>query len=62
MADIKKEVAKYTNTHKSEWQFIDGPDTGVGVEYWLRNKKTEQEAYVCVDQNCVSIEVAERYD
>lgn len=40
-------VMDQTNTPANQWEFLDGPVSGVGVESWYRNKKTGQEAY-CV--------------
>lgn len=54
---IKKQVAAQTGTREKDWEFIDGPETGVGVEYWLYNEKEDLEAYVCDDQGVVSISV-----
>ncbi|MFA5419526.1 MAG: hypothetical protein WC341_13830 [Bacteroidales bacterium] len=56
---VKQEVAKETGTKARDWEFIDGPETGVGVEFWLRNSTTKQEAYYCDDQGSVSISVDE---
>jgi hypothetical protein len=39
-----------TNTKKSNWEQFDGIPSGVGVEFWYRNKKTQEEAYICIDQ------------
>lgn len=48
--DIQKIVAANSNTNSADWEFIDGPASGVGVDYWLLNRKESLEAYVCVDQ------------
>ncbi len=53
---IKSQVAAESDTYARDWQFIDGPETGVGVEYWLRHKDG-REAYVVDDQGEVTIEV-----
>ena len=48
--DIQKIVAANSNTNATDWEFIDGPESGVGVDYWLANRRESLEAYVCVDQ------------
>ena len=55
---IKRKVAQETGTNAKDWDFIDGPTTGVGVEYWLRHK-TGLEAYVCDDQGEIKITIQE---
>ena len=46
-----------TGTKKSEWVYIDGPDSHVGVDFWFRNKETRQEANVNLDQTEYSISI-----
>jgi hypothetical protein len=43
-------VAAQSDTKPADWDFINGPESGVGVEYWLRNQKCGLEAYVVFDQ------------
>lgn len=50
------ELCKQTNTVASEWEAIDGPETGVGVESWWRHVDG-REAYVCNDQGHITVEV-----
>jgi hypothetical protein len=52
--DIKKLVAERSDTHLVDWEFMNGPETGVGTEYWLYNDEAGLEAYVCVDQGQVT--------
>jgi hypothetical protein len=54
--NIRQAVSQATNTRSKDREFIDGPETGVGVEYWLRHKDG-REAYVCDDQGVVNIQV-----
>lgn len=54
---ILRELCEQTGTKKKDWESIDGPETGVGVELWFRNKKTGEEAYCCDDQGSITIEV-----
>lgn len=42
----------------SGWQEICGPTTGVGVEYWFKNKNGI-EVYVCDDQGSLTISVSD---
>ena len=49
--DIIKQVAEHTQTDYSEWEFSEGPETGVGEEYWLFNAARNLTVYVCIDQD-----------
>jgi hypothetical protein len=55
--NAQERVAEKTGTSPSDWEYTNGPDTGVGIEFWLHNTKTQQEAYYCDDQGCISISV-----
>jgi len=48
-----------TGTKKSEWVYIDGPDSHTGVDFWFRHKETGQEANVNLDQTEYSISLSE---
>ena len=50
-------VAVKTGTAPGNWDYFDGPATGVGVEYWLRNAVDSLEAYVCDDQGELTVEI-----
>lgn len=53
-------VMDETNTPASQWEVLDGPDSGCGVEYWFKHKKTGQEAYVCIDQGeVISLDISD---
>lgn len=43
-------------TQRADWELINGPDSGTGVDYWLVNGDGE-EANVNDDQGFVSIAV-----
>ena len=43
-------LSRETDTPIKDWEEIDGPDSGVGVDHWFRNKETGREAYVNEDQ------------
>ena len=50
-------LASVTGTSTRDWQSLDGPDSRVGVDYWFRNRKTGQEAYLNLDQDHLTISV-----
>lgn len=52
---IREQLAAATNTSSKYWEDLDGPDSGVGVDYWFRDRRTGAEAYVNVDQNHLTI-------
>jgi hypothetical protein len=56
-SQIARAVATQSGTHPRDWQYIDGPATGVGAEYWLRNAVDALEAYVCDEQGELTIEI-----
>lgn len=57
-ADAREIAASNSDTEACDWEYIDGPETGVGAEYWLRNEDACLEAYICIDQGeVVSCEI-----
>lgn len=56
---ILAKVAEMTGTAEADWQFIDGPESGCGVDYWCYNKVTGQEVYANDDQGHITMEVME---
>ena len=50
-------LASVTGTRARDWQSLDGPDSRVGVDYWYRNRKRGQEAYLNLDQDYLTISV-----
>ena len=42
-------LTQNTNTDKEDWESIDGPDSGVGVDFYFRHKDG-REAYINLDQ------------
>ena len=54
------ELCKATGTRAEGWEFLDGPDSGCGVDYWLKHKPTGKEAYVNDDQGHVIVDVTWR--
>jgi hypothetical protein len=59
---IIRAVAVRSGTAPRNWEYFEGPTTGVGVEYWLRNTADALEAYVCDDQGELKIEIGEVLD
>ena len=49
-------LCKATGTRPEEWEFLDGPDSRCGVDYWLKHKPTGKEAYVNDDQGHVTVD------
>jgi hypothetical protein len=62
MDSVIHTVANRTYTKAADWDYIDGPYTGVGIEYWLRNNKTGEEVYYCDDNGYVIVEVQNGID
>lgn len=51
--DVRQWVANASNTPRDQWEFIEGRDTGVGTDYWMRNTVTDVVAYAGVVQGDV---------
>lgn len=60
--DILKVVAEETETPESEWELGNGPESGVGTEYYVFNHKQRIAAYVCVDQGEIAVLEIQDYD
>lgn len=56
--NLKAIAASHTNTEEQDWEFFDGPDSGCGVDYWLRHNTLPIEFYSNCDQGEWSHEVA----
>ena len=56
---ILDELCETTGTELKDWEFIDGPVSRSGVDYWLRHKPTGKEAYVNDDQGHISVDCDE---
>ncbi len=52
---IQQKIAKETGTKVTDWELIDGPDSGVGCDYYFRHRITHEEVYVNNDQGWVTI-------
>lgn len=57
MDAIKKALIEQAGGSEEDWEYMEGPDSGVGVDYWFYNDATGQEAYVNVDQGEYTVEV-----
>lgn len=56
-------VANQTETDIIDWEFMDGPTTGVGDECWLLNATAQLEVYAVLDQGeLVTCEVMDLLD
>jgi hypothetical protein len=55
--NYEKMLAELTSTSEKDWSSIDGPETGVGEDYWYTNAKTRQEVYINNDQGFVVVEM-----
>jgi hypothetical protein len=55
MSEALKELCRQTGTKPKSWKAVDGPETGVGVEYWFEHKRTGETVYVCDDQGHITI-------
>ena len=53
----EQQLAFLTHTHEDDWEDLDGPDSGVGVDYWFRHRTTGAEAYANLDQDHLTISV-----
>lgn len=56
---VQRDVAEYTGTAPDEWEFIDGPSTGVGVEHWLYNEMTDQTVYYVNDNGYITMSLVD---
>ncbi|HEV2392280.1 MAG TPA: hypothetical protein VG146_07950 [Verrucomicrobiae bacterium] len=52
-------LAAVTRSRPEDWQVLDGPDSGVGIDYWFRNTETGAEAYLNLDQDHLTISLDE---
>ena len=50
-------LALATGSTVEDWEYLNGPDSGVGVDYWLRHRRTGAEAYINLDQDHLTISV-----
>ena len=56
-SSILQKLAILTYTREDDWEALDGPDSGVGVDYWFRHRTTGAEAYANLDQDHLTISV-----
>ncbi|TMP99767.1 MAG: hypothetical protein E6L09_08645 [Verrucomicrobia bacterium] len=60
MPAVVELLASVTGSTAEDWEVImDGPDSGVGVDFWFRNQKSGAEAYINLDQDHLTISVDE---
>jgi len=53
-------LASVTQTLVDDWEDLGGPDSGVGVDYWYRQRSTGKEAYLNLDQDHLTISVGDQ--
>ncbi len=44
-----------TGTVATDWEVLDGPDSGVGVDFWYRRRGSGSEAHLNLDQDHLTI-------
>ncbi len=60
LSRVSKEETSWgglTGSILEDWEGLDGPDSGVGVDYWFRQRETGAEAYANLDQDHLTISV-----
>lgn len=50
------ELCRIAGTFPDDWEFIDGTDGAVGVDYWLPHKPTGEQACVNDDQGVIKVD------
>lgn len=55
--NLRRLAAEMTDTKTRDWSFVDGPESGVGCDYWLEHKSGELGLYANLDQGEWSFEV-----
>ena len=50
-------LASVTHTSADDGESLDGPDSGVGIDYWYRHRGSGAEAYLNRDQDHLTISV-----
>jgi hypothetical protein len=53
---MNKLILNVLSDFGKDWNFVNGPDTGVGNDYYLINSNND-EAYINVDQDYYVIEI-----
>ena len=57
MNTILQILATVTDTKADDWELLDGPESGFGIDYWFQHRKTGTEAYASLDQDNVNLSV-----
>jgi hypothetical protein len=58
--NLKRIAAELTYTRPQDWEDIEGPDSRVGLDYWLRHKTQGFTLYANCDQGEWSFELIEK--
>lgn len=53
-------LADQSGSDPEDWEEMEGPEAGVGVERWFVHKKDGREAYTVDDQGHITIEINEK--
>ena len=53
-------LASVTGRGEIDWEVLDGPDSGVGVDFWYRDRGSGSEAYLNLDQVRPTISVDDK--
>lgn len=54
--DLAGLLAELTETNRSAWEEVEGPDSGCGLDYWYHHPE-EGEAHINVDQTLLTIDI-----
>ena len=48
-------LAQVTGSAEDDWEYLDGPDSGLGIDCWFRDCRSVAEAYANLDQAHLSL-------
>lgn len=51
-------LCEHTNTKPEDWEELDGPESGNGVDYWFANIHSGREVYVNDDQGHITVDLS----
>jgi len=57
LPSVVEVLASITGSTLDDWESLDGPNSGVGVDHWYRHRETGAEAYANLDQDHLTISV-----
>jgi hypothetical protein len=53
-------LASVTRAVETEWEMLDGPDSGVAIDFWCRHRGSGSQAYLNLDQGHPTISVDDK--